>query len=127
MRQRDDSLERAIGTLLQTGVLIAAVIVLAGGIWRLAVSGGATPHYEKFRGEPVEFRSAGAIVAGVASGDPLSVIQFGLLMLIATPIVRVAYATVAFARRRDRIYTVFGLFVLIVLTATLAGLVRPPH
>ena len=34
---------------------------------------------------------------------PGGIIQFGLLLLIATPIVRVTFAVVAFARQRDRV------------------------
>jgi hypothetical protein len=49
------------------------------------------------------------------------VIQFGLLLLIATPLARVAFSVAAFALQRDRTYVVVTLFVLVVV---LLGLTR---
>jgi uncharacterized membrane protein len=49
------------------------------------------------------------------------IIQFGLLLLIATPIARVAFSVVAFAIQRDRLYVVATLIVLAVLMYSLTG------
>jgi uncharacterized membrane protein len=46
-------------------------------------------------------------------------IQLGLLLLIATPVARVAVAIVGFALERDRLYTVISLIVLLILLASL--------
>ena len=48
-------------------------------------------------------------------------IQFGLLLLIATPVARVAFSVAAFAIQRDRLYVVVTLIVLAILTYSLAG------
>jgi uncharacterized membrane protein len=48
-------------------------------------------------------------------------IQLGLLLLIATPIARVAFSMVGFALERDRMYVVFTLIVLAVLLYSLLG------
>ena len=48
-------------------------------------------------------------------------IQLGLLVLIATPIARVAFSLVAFALQRDRIYVIVTLIVLAVLLYSLTG------
>ena len=45
--------------------------------------------------------------------------QFGLLLLIATPVARVAMAVVGFALERDRLYVVVSLIVLTVLLLSL--------
>jgi len=45
----------------------------------------------------------------------LAVIQLGLLILIATPVVRVAASVVAFAVERDRLYVAITLYVLAVI------------
>jgi uncharacterized membrane protein len=52
-------------------------------------------------------------------GNAGSVIQFGLLLLIGTPIARVVFAVVAFAIQKDRTYVFISL---IVLAALLYGL-----
>jgi uncharacterized membrane protein len=52
---------------------------------------------------------------------PASVIQLGLLLLIATPVARVAMSLVAFILQRDRVYVVVTLIVLAVLIFSLTG------
>jgi hypothetical protein len=47
--------------------------------------------------------------------------QHGLLLLIATPVARVAFSLVAFARQRDAIYVIVTSIVLAVLVYSLAG------
>jgi uncharacterized membrane protein len=47
--------------------------------------------------------------------------QLGLLLLIATPVARVAFSLAAFAVQRDRLYVVVTLVVLGVLTFSMAG------
>jgi len=54
----------------------------------------------------------------VANGEPLAIAQLGLLVLLATPIARVAVSVVAFALERDRIYTAITLAVLAILLAS---------
>ena len=73
------------------------------------------PVYTPFRGEPDEIRSLTGIVHGAYALDARSVIQLGLVLLIATPILRVAFTWVAFALQRDRMYVVITSIVLAVL------------
>lgn len=119
----DERLDRVIGTLLQAGVLAAAAVVLAGGVWLLAGAGYRAPAYGQFRGEPPELRSAGAVAASITHPRPEIVIQFGLLLLIATPVARVVFSLAAFALERDWTYVAITLIVLLVLAYSLAA----PH
>jgi uncharacterized membrane protein len=48
-------------------------------------------------------------------------IQLGLLLLIATPLARVAFSVAAFALEGDRLYVVVALIVLAVLICSLVG------
>ena len=50
-----------------------------------------------------------------------AIIQFGLLLLIATPVARVAFAAIGFAMERDYLYVVITLIVLVVLLYSLFG------
>jgi uncharacterized membrane protein len=83
--------------------------------------GSTIPDYKVFRGEPPELRMVTGIVREAVSLNPLGLIQFGLLLLIATPLARVAFSVAAFALQRDRTYVVVTLFVLAVV---LLGLTR---
>jgi uncharacterized membrane protein len=48
-------------------------------------------------------------------------IQLGLLLLIATPVARVAFSVLAFAEQRDWLYVSITLVVLAVLVYSLAS------
>src|SRR5579872_1943643 len=109
-----------VGTLLRAGVLLSALVVLAGGVWWLAEAGRAAPAYSRFQAEPPELRHVGALLSGLAHPRPEIVIQLGLLLLIATPVARVALALVAFALERDHTYVVLTAIVLAILLYSLA-------
>jgi uncharacterized membrane protein len=115
-------LELLLGRLLQVGVAISAAVVLAGGAVYLVRHGGARPHYGRFVGEPAELRSVTGILDAVAARRGRAIIQLGLLLLIATPVARVAFSLVAFLRERDRAYVLITSFVLALLLVSLAGL-----
>lgn len=117
----DEQVERIVGTLLRSGVIIAALVVLVGGILYLIRYGATSPDYRVFRGEPANLRSVSGIVRGALSFRSRGVIQLGLLLLIATPVARVIFSVFAFALQRDRIYVIVTLIVLAVLIYSLAG------
>jgi uncharacterized membrane protein len=94
------------------GVLLASAIVLIGGILYLIRHGGEPADYQIFQGEPAEFCSPVGVVRAVLSGSRRGLIQFGLLLLIATPIVRVVVSLLAFCWRRDFLYAIVTLLVL---------------
>jgi uncharacterized membrane protein len=116
----DHQVKQVVGRLLQLGVLLAALVTLVGGVMVLAQHGSGPAAYDVFRGEPAHLRSLVAIVRGALAGQPMSIVQLGLLLLIATPVVRVAFTLVAFALQRDRLYV---LVTTIVLALLLYGLV----
>ena len=124
MRWNDEKVDRMIGTLLRTGVIFAAAVVLAAGIWFLIQFGSVIPNYRAFRGEPAGLRTVGGILLGALGGQSRSLIQLGLLVLIATPIVRVGFSVLAFAVQRDRMYVTITLIVLVVLLGSLTGVVH---
>jgi uncharacterized membrane protein len=58
MQRNDEQVDRIIGVLLRTGVIMAASVVAVGGVWYLARFGMLVPNYKTFHGEPQELRSA---------------------------------------------------------------------
>jgi uncharacterized membrane protein len=115
----DYRLEQLVGTLLRAGVLLSAAVVAGGGAWWLAEMARTAPAYSRFQGEPPELRHVGLLIASLAHPRPEILIQLGLLILIATPVARVALALVGFALERDLTYVVVTLVVLSVLIYTL--------
>lgn len=118
---RDRRLEVILGNLLRTGVLISAAVVLAGACVYLSRHAHEPADYRVFQGEPSEFRTIPGVVHSVIHGRGRGLIQLGLLLLIATPIARVAFSIVGFAIERDRLYVAFTLIVLAVLLYSLLG------
>jgi uncharacterized membrane protein len=117
----DQKMESIIGNLLRTGVVLSAMVVLAGGALYLARHGSAPADYRIFHGEPAELRTVGGIIRQVVALRGRGIIQFGLLLLIATPVVRVAFSIWGFAEEHDRMYVIFTLIVLAVLVYSLFG------
>jgi uncharacterized membrane protein len=118
-RWDDQRIEVIIGTLLRTGVILAASVVLIGGILYLVRHGHEIPNYSTFHGEPESLKSPVEIVHGVFAGSARAIIQFGLLLLIATPVARVLFSAIAFALEHDTMYVVITLIVLAILLYSL--------
>lgn len=122
-RWSDERVDALLGTLLRVGVLLSAAIVALGGAIYLVKHGAGTTAYGDFRGEPADLRSVGGIVRAALQLRGRGLIQLGLLVLIATPVARVAFSLLAFARQRDRTYVVVTGFVLALLVLSLTGVV----
>jgi len=118
---RTSSARAAMALLLRLGVVTSAVIVMGGGAAFLATHGTDTAHFGVFQGEPSDLRGVSAIATGAADAEPRSVIMLGLLILIATPILRVAFSVAIFVFERDTPFVVVTLIVLAVLLFGLLG------
>jgi uncharacterized membrane protein len=119
IKPTDQQFEIFLGQLLRTGVVIAALIVLAGGVWFLAQAHGARREYKAFRGVPAELSHMPAIFHGAVEWEPLAVIQLGILVLIATPVARVLFSMLGFALERDWMYVGVTAMVLALLLYSL--------
>lgn len=115
----DRRLELIIGNLLRAGVLLAAAVVLIGGILYLAVHHADPIGYQRFSDGGAAIQSVAGILHSAARLNSEGLIQLGLLLLIATPVARVALAVVGFALEKDRLYTVVSLIVLAILAFSL--------
>ncbi|HEX5409647.1 MAG TPA: DUF1634 domain-containing protein [Gemmatimonadaceae bacterium] len=117
----EERVEQMVGNLLRTGVLIAALVAFAGGVAFLAHHGASVPAYHVFRGEPTMLNTLGGVLHGVAAFDTAAIVQFGIVLLIATPVARVLLTLIAFAMRRDWMYVVISAIVLGALMFSLLG------
>ena len=117
----DRQVERLIGGLLRIGVIVAGSITAAGGIWFMSRHARDIPRFDAFHGEPQSLTSAGGIIGAALSLHSDALIQLGLLVLIAVPILRVAVSIVAFALERDWQYCAVTILVLAILLFSLLG------
>jgi uncharacterized membrane protein len=113
-----------ISLILRVGVLVSGSVVLLGGLYYLLLHGGEVESFHRFQGTAAADRIVSHIMRGAFALRARSIIQVGLLLLIATPILRVAFSLVGFAFERDRAYVLITSIVLAVLLyAMISGLV----
>ncbi|MDK2407828.1 DUF1634 domain-containing protein [Aphanizomenon sp. PH219] len=117
----EKQLEYLLSNLLKYGVLIASFIVLFGGILYLINHGSEPAEYQIFRGTPSEFHSPTGVVNAVLAGSRRGIIQLGLLILIAIPILRVIISFCTFLLQRNFVYVIITSLVLASLTYSLLG------
>lgn len=115
VNMNDERLDNIVGMVLRAGVMLAAALVLAGGIAFMASRHEAAPDHRKFHAEATPLASIHGVYAGAIALNPLYIIQFGLLILIATPVVRVIVCAASFALERDWTYAIVSLIVLALL------------
>ena len=119
--QTEHKMEEQMGLLLRTGVLLACAIMLIGAVLYLLRHGGEHESYATFHGEPAIYENVPGIFREVRAGSARGIIQLSALVLIATPVMRVAFAVIAFTRQKQWIFAwvsvavlgllAFGLFV----------------
>src|SRR5260370_21759353 len=119
--QTEQRMGESMGRLLRTGVILADAFVMAGGVVYLVRHPEPVTNYRMFQGEPEELRTVSGIFHGAFALHGRGLIQLGLLILIATPIARVAFSVVAFLYQRDWIYVAGSVMGLGLLVYTLLG------
>lgn len=105
-----------VSTVLLTGVSLAAVLIAVGLIGSFLVGWQGS-----LAGLPPSDAPAGSfgdLAAGLPALRPQAIGQLGLLVLLATPILRVATSLLAFAWEGDRLYVVLTALVLAILLAS---------
>lgn len=115
----DERVQQLIGRLLRWGVMISAAVVLSGAAVYLTRYGMTRHDYSQFHGEPATLHSPTGIISGLFHGSSRDWIQLGLLLLIATPVVRVAFSVGAFLVEGDLLYVGVTMVVFVVLIYSL--------
>jgi uncharacterized membrane protein len=119
-RPTDHDLDLSIAAMLRFGVTLAAIIVIIGGALYLRHPLSATPDLQHFQAGVPSLTTISGIITGVIHLSPPSIIQFGMVILIATPVARVLLCVIGFARQKDRLYVFISSFVLLVLIYSLS-------
>src|SRR6266446_643636 len=99
-----------IGWVLQGGVLLSAAVIVLGSVMMALQPDTFAP--QQLQSFPQTF---GQVWTGLLALRPQAIITLGLLVLIATPVMRVAVSLVAFAVERDWRFVTITLLVLLIL------------
>jgi uncharacterized membrane protein len=116
----DQDLDISVAAMLRFGVTLAAIVVFTGGALYLRHPWLPIPKYSHFGVAERSLSTISGIFDGLIHLHPQSIIQFGLLLLIATPVARVVLCVIGFARQRDRLYVLVSSIVLLVLIYSLS-------
>lgn len=119
----DYDIQQFIGKQLRFGVVLSCCIAVLGGVYYLLVHGAEPmPAYNHFVSEPSSFTTLQGIFSGVVAGNAYDIIQLGVVVLLATPILRVFFSLIAFAIEKDHMYVVITAIVLgVILFSMISG------
>jgi uncharacterized membrane protein len=93
-----------VSRVLQIGVTLSSIVIGFGVLLSFFHSGS-----QQINATPTQ------IISGVLALQPEAVIFLGLVILIATPVIRVAISIVSFAFEHDRTFVVISSIVLAIL------------
>ena len=118
----DKDISVLLGNTLRWGVYLSLTVALIGGALYL-YRHGHEPNI--FIGRP--FTEHDENIArllrdtfhGIVQGRGYYIIELGVLLLIATPIMRVLLSLVAFAFEKDRLYVCLTAIVLVIITISM--------
>lgn len=117
----DRDIQIILGNLLRFGVVLSMAIVLIGGILYIQSHGTGAVDYSRFKSERADLTSIQAIFSGLLSLNGKAIIQFGIVLLIFTPISRVIFSVFSFLIEGDYMYVVIGLMVLSIIMFSLSN------
>lgn len=117
---KDRQLEILISFTLRGGVMIAVAFGVIGGAMFLWGHEAEPMHFAKFLGADTPYSTLRGVAGQLSSSHKgLAIAQVGVLLLLLTPISRVALSIVGFLRERDWIFTAISTVVLAILTWSL--------
>jgi uncharacterized membrane protein len=122
----ETKMQRLIGTTLRTGVMAASATGVVGGAIFLAAHGGQPVSFRVFEGAASPYTSPWQMLRQALAWDSadhanqgLAISQLGILLLMLTPIIRVAFSIIGFSMERDLIYVAITSTVLAILIGSL--------
>jgi uncharacterized membrane protein len=119
---KDTDMQSLLGLVLRAGVIISMSVVFLGGVIYLYRHGQSVANYKTFIGTPDFIRHAPGIFYSTFDLKGQAIIQLGIILLIATPILRVIFSAIGFVLEKDYLYVIISLMVLIVIfISTLSG------
>jgi uncharacterized membrane protein len=115
----DAQFEKILSRVLRMGMLLSSLLIALGGVLHLLRYGMNTLNYNIFQSESENLQTLPDSAKDMLSLQQCGLIQVGLLILLMTPILRVAFSAYTFAKQRDFIYLVITSIVLAVLIFSL--------
>lgn len=118
--KKPDEMNVVLGNALRTGVILSALVIATGLIlFLLRYAGASASTYTAYDPDRVPHGDFSIGLPDIASGllslNPISVIELGLLILLATPVTRVFLSILLFHFEGDKKYVYITIGVLLIL------------
>ncbi len=117
----DKDVQLILGTLLRVGVMVSMIVIFAGGTLYLFGRYSEVIDYRVFDPHKTGLTSIASVYKGVVHLDGSAITQFGVLLLIFTPVARVVFSVFSFLVERDYLYVLIGLLVLAIILVSLSN------
>ncbi|MDR1653191.1 MAG: DUF1634 domain-containing protein [Prevotellaceae bacterium] len=119
--------EIMIGKSLRVGVIASVLITLCGGILYLFQHQGLATQYAPapdetdahFAGAQPYLRGISTVVAHILQLDGAAIVQLGVIVLIATPLLRIVLSLAAFIIEKDKLYALIAAIVLTIILSNM--------
>ncbi|MGZ3872698.1 MAG: DUF1634 domain-containing protein [Mucilaginibacter sp.] len=118
---KDTDIQALIGQVLRLGMIVSISIVFFGGVIYLYRHGHSVPNYKVFRGIPPFLQHTGSLLQAAFQIKGQAIIQLGVILLVATPILRVVFSMIGFMLEKDYMYVTISFLVLLIIFASMMG------
>ena len=112
---KDRDMQVLLGQVLRAGTVVSVSVVFIGGVLFLVRHGHTVADYRTFKGIPDFVRNPSGILYGILAFKGQAIIQLGIVLLIATPILRVIFSAIGFVLEKDYLYLGISLLVLSII------------
>lgn len=118
----DKKLQKAIGKVLRWGVWTAMAVCFVGGIIYLLEHGQEPVHYPVYQQQDQSITEViGNAFQTLAEGKGQGIILLGVLLLFATPLIRLLLSLIGFILEKDRLYIAITIIVLLIIFTSIQG------
>jgi uncharacterized membrane protein len=112
---KDRDMQLLLGQVLRSGTVISISVVILGGIIYLYRHGHTIVNYRTFIGIPDFVKHFPGIIYSALNTKGQAIIQIGIILLIATPILRVICSAIGFVLEKDYMYVGISVLVLFII------------
>jgi uncharacterized membrane protein len=116
---KDKDMQAIIGWILRVGIITSMAIVVVGGILYIYHNGYSITDYRAFKKVPDFISDPAGVFDGLLAFNGQAIIQLGIILLIATPVLRVAFAAIGFLVEKDYLYTLISVIVLLIIVGSM--------
>jgi uncharacterized membrane protein len=109
---KDRDMKLMLGHVLRAGTMVSVGVVFIGGVFFIYRHGQNISNYHTFKGVPDFIQRPSGVFRGILAFEGQAIIQFGIALLIATPILRIVSSAIGFVLEKDYMYLGISLLVL---------------